>query len=207
MRKVFPVLVAAAAFSAGGTARAQGSPGVHEHDGFFLRMDLGFGGMSTSASDSGLTVEMSGGASQFSVALGGAVVPNLVVAGHLWGATVSSPEVKLNGTSLGAATDATLTLSGVGVNVTYYFMPINVYLSATPSVGVLSARWASGQTSDTEGGFAIRLAVGKEWWVSDNWGIGLDLQYAHSSNKMKNVTNPPTWQTNWVGLAFSATYN
>jgi opacity protein-like surface antigen len=137
--------------------------------------------------------------------LGGAVVENFIIGAHFWGIAVSSPTVEVNGQSLGSISDSTLGLSGFGLNLTYYFMPLNLYLSATPSIGVLSAK-QGGSSSETENGFALRLAVGKEWWVSDNWGIGLNVQYAHSSNKDKG-TNPPTWGSNWFGVAFSATYN
>lgn len=208
MRKSLLSMAALATLGAGGVARAQGVggvPGFHEHDGFFLQMDLGAGPMSSSASSGGFDVELSGTAAQFSMAIGGAVVPNFIVAGHLWGASVSSPDVKVNGQSFGSVSDSTLSLSGIGVNLTYYFMPINIYVSATPSIAGLSVK-QGGQTFDAKNGFAIRLAAGKEWWVSDNWGLGLNLQFAHSSNEDQG-TNPPTWGTNWFGVAFSATYN
>jgi hypothetical protein len=82
-------------------------------------------------------------------------------------------------------------------------MPSNFYFSVTPAIGVVSLN-EGGTTYDTKNGFAIRLAVGKEWWVSDNWGLGLNLQYAHASNESKTGVK---MSTNWAGLAFSATYN
>lgn len=205
MRKLLLAIFVAAALGAAGVARAQGAGGFHEHDGFFLQMDLGVGAMSSKASSGGIDVELSGTAAQFSLVLGGVVAPNFIVGGHLWGVTVSSPDVKVNGSSLGSVSDSSIGLSGVGLNLTYYFMPINIYVSATPSIGVLTAK-QGGNSYDTKNGFAFRLAAGKEWWVSDNWGIGLNLQFAHGSNEDKG-TNPPTWGTNWFGVAFSATYN
>ncbi len=199
------LLVAMTLLAAGTAAQAQGTPrGYHTHDGFALQLDLGLGGMSSSASQGGTDFKLSGTAGEFSVLVGGAVVENLIIGAHFWGVSVSSPTAEVNGQSLGSS-DSTLGLSGFGANITYYIMPVNMYLSASPSVGVLTAK-SGGSSSSTESGFAIRLAVGKEWWVSDNWGIGANLQYAHSSNKDKG-TNPPTWGTNWFGVAFSATYN
>ncbi len=204
MRKILLTMALVLAATSG-VARAQTPRGYHEHDGFFLQMDLGLGAMSSKASSGGTDVELSGTAGQFSIALGGVVAPNFIVAGQLWGVSVSSPDVKVNGQSLGSVSDSSIGLSGIGVNLTYYFMPINIYVSATPSIGVLSAK-QGGNSYDTKNGFAIRLAAGKEWWVSDNWGIGLNLQFAHASNEDKG-TNPPTWATNWFGIALSATYN
>lgn len=203
MSRISLPLIVLTTLATGGIARAQG--GAHEHDGFYLQMDLGVGGMASSTSMLGADFEASGGAGQFSLAIGGAVTRNFVLAGQLWGSSVSEPEVKVNGQSAGTATDATLSLSAIGLNLTYYFMPINIYVSATPSIGTLSVK-QGGQSYDTKSGFAVKLAVGKEWWVSDNWGLGLNLQFAHASNKSEG-TNPPTWATNWIGLALSATYN
>ena len=46
-------------------------------------------------------------------------------------------------------------------------------------------------------------AIGKEWWVGDEWGLGLNGQFALSSNEDEGET----WTTTWVGIAFSATFN
>jgi hypothetical protein len=222
MRKTLLTTIAMITLAFSTLARAQGAPplptpppappverGYHTHDGFFLQMDLGFGSMKSKSdtfTDPFLgagQLEFSGAAGQFGIANGGAVMPNFIVAGHLWGATVSSPDVKFAGNT-GSTTDTTQTLSGIGVNLTYYLMPYNVYLSATPSIGGLTVE--QGNTKfETDSGFAIRLAVGKEWWVSTNWGLGLNLQYAHGSNQDKDGVT--TFGTNWFGAAFSATYN
>jgi len=194
-------IAALSLLSAGGVARAQG---VRQHEEFYLHLDLGGGGMKTSATQGGTELEFSGGAGQFSVAAGYNVVPNFIIAGQLWGLSAGSPDFKINGTKV-PTTDITLELSAVGVNFTYYFMPINIYLSATPSIATATLK-TGGTTFETDNGFAIRLAAGKEWWVSDNWGIGLNVQYAHSSNEDQG-TNPPTWGTDWFGIAFSATYD
>ncbi len=204
MSRILVSLAALALLTTGSIARAQPA-GAHEHDGFFLQLDLGGGGMATTTSILGADLTVSGGAGQLSVAVGGAVARNFILAGQLWGASATEPEVKVNGQSLGSLSDATLSLTAVGLNLTYYFMPINIYVSATPSVGTLSVK-QRGQSADTKSGFALRLAVGKEWWVSVDWGIGLNLQFAHASNQSQG-TNAPTWATNWIGLAFSATYN
>jgi len=194
-------IAALSLLSAGGVARAQG---VHEHEGFYLHLDLGGGGMNTSTTQAGTKLEFSGGAGQFSVAVGYNVVPNFIIAGQLWGVSASSPDFEINGTKV-PTTDITLDLSAVGVNFTYYFMPIDIYLSATPSIATATLK-SGGTEFKTDSGFAIRLAAGKEWWVSDNWALGLNVQYAHSSNEDQGPA-APTWDTDWFGVAFSATYD
>jgi hypothetical protein len=216
MRKFLLTMVAMAVLGAGGAARAQGAPaapaapkGFHTHDGFFLQMDLGLGALSSKSGTFTVPLvgtgelKFSGTAGEFSLALGGALTPNFILAGHFWGMTVTSPDVEFAGQT-GSATDTTQTLSGVGLNLTYYFMPLNVYVSATPSIGMLSLE-SDGSSYETKNGFALRLAVGKEWWVSDNWGLGLNLQYAYAGNDDKDGVT--SWKSNWFGVAFSATYN
>ena len=209
MRGISLTIAALALLAMGSVARAQGS-GFHEHDGFFVQMNLGAGPIGSSASRGGFDFELSGTGGAFSLAIGAAVVPNLIVAGHFWGQGTDSPTVKVNGQSRGTPSQSGLSLTCFGANVTYYFMPIGIYVSATPSLGMLFAQ-AAAQNYGTKNGFALRLAVGKEWWVSHQWGIGLNLQYAHSSNDGDGVTpatsNPPTWKTNAFALVLSATYN
>ncbi|GAC1537636.1 MAG: hypothetical protein NVS2B9_03980 [Myxococcales bacterium] len=49
-------------------------------------------------------------------------------------------------------------------------------------------------------------ALGKEWWGSSHWGLGLAAHLSMSVNQ-ESGTNPPTW-TGWgATVAFSATYN
>ncbi len=203
MRKFLLATMATAVLGWAGVARASGAR--HTHDGLYLNLEGGFGALSSSASQAGTDIKLSGPAGIFGVGLGGSLTPNFVIGGRLWGMLVSSPDVEINGVKYSTTSDTSLDLTGIGLDLTYYVMPLNLYLQATPSVGMLSVK-ESGTSYDTNSGFAIRLAVGKEWWVSDNWGLGLNVQYAHSSNKDKG-TNPPTWGTNWFGVAFSATYN
>lgn len=203
MRKLFMTAVAVAVLGTAGAARAGGLP--HTHDGFYLNLEGGIGGLSSSvtATTTGNDVKVSGAAGVFGLGLGGALTPNFVIGGRLWTTVASNPDVEVNGVS-GSTSDTSLGLTGIGLDLTYYLMPINIYFQATPSIGMLSVK-EQGTSYDFDSGFAIRLAVGKEWWVSDNWGIGLNLQYAHSSNDGKDL--PGTWRTNWFGVAFSGTYN
>jgi hypothetical protein len=51
-------------------------------------------------------------------------------------------------------------------------MPQNAYVSATLAVTRQSLK-LNGTQSDTDTGFGGQLAAGKEWWVSDHWGLGV----------------------------------
>jgi len=190
----------------GGAPRSQAvgaGYGAHQHDGFYLRLDLGAGYMAQSLSD--VDMKISGGAGSFGVALGGAVAENLIVAGHLFTNGIVNPSISSGGTSV-SATDSSSSMVGLGPQLTYYFMPNNVYVSGTLAATRLSLT-NNGVTGNSEWGIGTRLALGKEWWVSDNWGLGLAGLFSWSSNKNDGSAGAPTISTWGLGVAFSATYN
>lgn len=91
--------------------------------------------------------------------------------------------------------------------MTYYFMPSNVYLSG--SLGLANAAIETDfDTFDSDFGYGINLAVGKEWWVSDNWGLGVasHLYYSRIPDAELNGEEPYL-DTVSVALLFSATFN
>lgn len=200
-------LCAAAVLCAGGRAAAQ-APSPHygtfnRHLGFYLNLDLGLGYLGSSASFAGSDFKLSGAAGEFSIAIGGAIQENLILAGQLWGYSASDPEATIDSVSVPGP--ATLTLTGIGVDLVYYVMPANLYLSITPSLTSLSVE-QGGVSESTETGVGLRLAVGKEWWVSERWGVGLNGNLALASNKDKGP-GAPTWGSFAIAVAFSATYN
>jgi len=168
-------------------------PGSRTHDGFFLRMSAGcgWGGQGVSGSMSlpdgsgrvgglGGNGSIAGGALQ----MGGAVARDTILHAHLWGHT-AWPNEQVNGVY------RALFLGGMGIGVTRYFMPMNLFVTAAvgPATGVMALvdSRSGGRHRDrshsTEllAGFGATVSVGNEWWVSDNWAIGVALQldYAH----------------------------
>lgn len=178
------------------------SPGSQQHDGGFFRMSGGVGSMGLETPVQGFAAKLSGTSYAYSFAGGTALADSFLVGGELWGLYLSSPKVEYRGKS-GTASDTSIRLTGVGLSLTYYVMPWNAYVTVVPSLA--SAKVSAGDTTGTsDDGFGIRLAVGKEWWVSDDWGVGLSFQYAHASN---GDGGGGTVTTNWYGVALSATYN
>jgi len=178
----------------------------HRHLGFFLQMDLGIAGQKATWSDSvDGSQKLSGGGGAFSIAIGGAVAENLILAGHLWGYSAFEPDYTVGGQRFSTSgSELSLGLSGIGLNLTYYLMPSNVYLSITPSIATVSLQ-QNGVQVESDSGFGLRLAVGKEWWVSDHWGLGLNGQVAFASNRPggggSNIESAA------FAIAFSASYN
>ena len=140
----------------------------------------------------------------FGIAIGGAVMENLILAGHIYSAVTVNPTVTVNGVSHETTnTDASMT--AIGPELDYYFMPLNLYLSGTVAITKQSVR-VNGIRADTDTGFGAQFAVGKEWWVSDHWGLGLAGRLAWSTNK-DSGSNSPSWDAWGASALFSATYN
>jgi hypothetical protein len=164
-----------------------------------LRFTLGFGLSFAHNSDTEIGFE--GLSAMTSLALGGAVSENLVVQGELYASSNPSPTATLDGEEI-AELDATLNISGLGVGLTYFIMPLNLYLSATLAVG---GAVFDPPTSELEraNGLGINLLVGKEWWVGNDWGIGV-AGHVFLMTLRDEVERPV--QASAYGIAFSATY-
>lgn len=120
--------------------------------------------------------------------------------------TLGEPEKSGSVLISGAAppvNDSATVLAGIGPEVTYYFMPANVYVFATLGFTSLAIIPLGQNSASGHGGFGGRIGAGKEWWVSRRWGLGLVGHATESWNSVNGVTYS-TWS---LGAAFSATYN
>jgi hypothetical protein len=177
-------------------------PGYHTHDGFYLRLALGAGGAWTS----GAGQKYSGGSVAFGAAFGGAITPHLILYGEFIGHTIPNPTFEAFGTS--QSLDADVDILGVGPGVAYYFMPLNLYVSGT--LLLQQVQLSNSNNSDrsfalTKAGIGCSIMVGKEWWVADDWGLGVAAQLLLGSAKDSYVD--ARWTSRGVAIMFSSTYN
>lgn len=173
--------------------------GAPKHDGFFLRFHTGPASLDISLKNSPTSI--GGGGGIFSFALGGAVAENLILFGEMTNILVLDPTVTLDNKDF-QTRNASAGVTAIGPGLSYYFMPINIYLSGT----LLFARTRledEVSTASSEYGVGAKLALGKEWWVSTNWGLGL----AGSATFAQMPDGADTVTSSSYGLMFSATYN
>lgn len=177
---------------------------AYVHDGFFLRLAPGFGWNSTSESFGGNSLKMSGVSGLFNFALGGAVTQDLILQLDVSGVSTSNPKVKLNGVEQSNVSTAATSLVGLGMT---YYMSSNLYV--TGAVGMAeSSNKAGGTTYKTDKGYGVNVIIGKEWWVSDNWGLGLAGQFLYTNCPDKEIAGvKPDVKSTSFGLLLSATYN
>ena len=174
------------------------------HDGFFLRLSAGVGSANSEIEDSGTDVEFSGGTGDGNIAIGAVVARNLAVHGTLFGWVASDPDIDVEGLGSGE-TNGDLDLSGFGAGVTYYFMPVNMYLSGSLGAGQLSFDGDNGFDGESDTGIIGDITLGKEWWVGGSWGLGVAGAFGFHSIPDEGIDE--NWSgTSWA-IRFSATLN
>jgi hypothetical protein len=187
------------------------APGFETHDGLYVRTHLGVGYARMSTTANGSNVVVSGVGLAYGVAVGATIKPNLAVYGTMTGVVIGDPSVEVGGLSF--PSDGTAGTIGLGAGASYYLEPANVYVSGSLLANQLEVSDGKGKTiGKTKWGLGVEGLVGKEWWMSDNWGLGVAGQvlWATMKDQAENGltgTAAPTWTSMSFSLLLSATYN
>lgn len=192
------------------TAQNSTETRVRAHKGFYLSMGLGpvFGNINMKSNELG-EVTYSGTGAVFDFKIGGAIKENLILHGSLMSSSMAGPEVKTSAGSGKSSNNINLGEALIGGGVTYYIMPENILLSGSLGLGNFTV--INNDTNvnvSTERGFGMQIKVGKEWFVSKKWGLGLAATYGKTS-----VNNTPgggvqeILNSNRFGIMFSASLN
>jgi hypothetical protein len=193
-----------------GYTQEQQNAGFHQHDGFFLRFHGGVGsGKMVEEDFLGSDMTLTGLAGVFRCQIGGTVATNLVLFGEMGAFAISDPSMEWQ-TISGTTENVDLSISDIGAGLTYYFMPSNIYLSSTVTLSRDRIELKDlDRAASTEMGFGIYLSVGKEWWVSSDWGLGVAGfgYYSQTTDKDENSQNEYTVNNSVFGVVFSATYH
>ena len=182
--------------------------GARDHaDGFFMRLSAGGGSSKTRIESGDEFMEFSGKASDLNFAFGAIVAPNLALHGTLYGWMMSDPdmEARLSDEDLAGEVDGDFTTGALGIGLTYYLMPANVYFSGTIGRGSMNLDLDGSIDGETDYGLIFDLTIGKEWWVGDGWGLGAALGMTHHSFSDPDVDE--NWSGTSYALRFTATMN
>ena len=168
MKKIISIIAVAVAMAAADP---------QTHDGFFLNLALGLGFQSIDFvvddwqsrpfGESGLSTDLD-------VKIGGRIANNTLLHATLAGSTQSVDDAYDD--------DFKANMSLFGLGATYYF-PNNIFITASLGISQFHANSdniatfyatvsTAADTEDVNAGFGFQVGAGKEWWVSDNWGIG-----------------------------------
>ena len=173
--------------------------GPRDHDGgFFLRLSVGPGGAQTEFGD----LKISGVTGDFDFAIGGVIARNLALHGTIFGWSAADPNLEIGGIS--REIEGTATVSSIGGGVTYYFMPVNLYVSGSAGLAILSVETVFG-AGETDIGPGFGITLGKEWWVGNSWGLGVAGTGGYHSVPEKNIEG--NWSGFNIAVRFTATLN
>ncbi len=185
---------------------AESMEGFHTHDGFFMRVHVGIAATGFSSTQSGIKTNYAGGGSSTGIAIGGVIARDLVLYGAAFGTSTANPDKQVAGTSM-TGDLGNIGVGAIGPGIAYYFEHLNLYVSATFGLAGFSADDNNGfRVDSSRSGTAFELMLGKEWWVSPNWGLGIAGELFTASLKDKNVPGL-TWSAGAASILFSATYN
>lgn len=152
--------------------------GVHLHDGFYLRLDLGYGFMHESAHFTGSGADSSqtesGGAFGFSALFGGTPIVGFAVGGGLL--VAGAPNPKASGDTSVRSAVKSESLAGLVGFADYFINPKGgFHVLGLVGIGSLSftEQGASTNSNYQPGGLLVGAGVGYDFWVSDQWSIGV----------------------------------
>jgi hypothetical protein len=186
--------------------------GSEQHDGFMLRATIGFGGARlTRVGSAALFIaneaEYSGAGLLWSLDVGGSPVDNLVLHGRLAQITIGSPDTTFDGDDQGTIDELSAGALLIGPAVSYYIMPINLYLTAAVGLGVIVVTHDDDEDAEatSDAGVALNFDVGKEFWVNDQWGLGVAGRFWYTAAQDEEAGDAE-FDCIGGGLLFSATY-
>jgi hypothetical protein len=147
-----------------------------------------------------------------SVGIGAALVPNLILNLDFVYASFFDSDLEVDGEDRGDSSHADPRLGvgedqqllGLGIGMTYYFMPLNLYLAGSLGIGRVTFEDHDGDRGASDWGLAGNLMVGKEWWVDGDWGIGVAAQFLLLWVDDEFLGDVNAYA---LSLMFSATYN
>ena len=184
--------------------------GYHRHKGFFLSMSAGpnFAGI-TDVSSGNFDYKFTGTGGQFDLKIGGAIKENLILHATLTSNSLPGPIITSYGSTGKANNNLTIGEAMIGGGITYYIMPVNIFLSGSLGIGDFTLVDTKGDINGTtERGVSMQLKVGKEWWVSRKWGLGVALTYGKTT--LTNGTGSSLEEqlnSSNIGILFNATLN
>jgi len=180
--------------------------GAEEHDGFYFGFlyGMGFGKSRISGSNK---LDVYGFSIMENYDIGYAVVDNFILfTGMGILCTFKSKKYSNENSYSNQSPDDLAIVGGWRFGFRSYLMPENIFVSA--AVAYSKTSFGNDSTSvDAKAGLDYSLAIGKEWWVSDNWGLGVALYGEYGSTSCSDKNYKGNVSNYAIGLAFTATYN
>ncbi len=179
---------------------------AHPTGGLFLQITPGFGAAAAAAKlPDGTNVSLSGFSGTFDLQIGASIAGNFVLAVDLGGTSVVGPTFKAGTMQTTANDDVSWSTAFLGGTAAYYVMPLDLRIAAGLGALRMALDVPHMDLTRSDFGGAAKLAVGKEWWVSRKWGLGINLE-STAGVIPDDATKDKGWGFFSADLAVSATY-
>ena len=195
-RPLSPFLLIAAVAAVPSSAAAQ------RHEGLLLRVTPGISSAAASATVDDQEMSLRGGAGQLGITAGWAITPRLILTAELLGHAILGPDLEIDGDVTETDEDVEWGISYAGLGASYYFRN-NLYLAGSGGPLIMTLDSDELESAETDVGGAARLAVGYEWWVGSEVGLGVAVDLMAGAVP----DDEDMWGVATLGLALSATYN
>lgn len=168
----------------GGTAGAE----PRTHDGFYMQAAVGLGYLTASADVPPIgEISYSGMTTPGGLLLGG-TVGSVAIGGGFFYDLASSPSVEIGGQSF-ETDDASLTLIGLGLFADFYPDPHGgLHFQPFLGWGGLEACAGSSCGGSDPTGLVVAIGGGHDWWVGDEWSIGVMGRLAYAPLKLEDTS-------------------
>lgn len=178
--------------------------GFHQHDGFYLSMALGSASGDIKYGSSNYSAGTSG---TFDFKIGGAINENLILHATLTSIAKTGPKQTIGSITSKLSDNFSVGQAMLGAGLTYYTKS-NFFLSGSVGSGNFSQISKNPTVNvSTDHGLALQLKLGKEWWVSKNWGLGVSAIMQSCSVSTKSIGITEDVSATQFGILFNATFN
>ncbi len=150
---------------------------MRTHDGFYMRLGLGFGYSRVTSSTDDLEWTAKGSGLAMDMLFGGTIANMVAIGGGLVFTGMTSPEYEGDSFNEGPVTDDTgsITTSALGPFVDVFFGPNSGgHAGAMFALGGISL---NDENEDSSSGWGLAVFGGYDFWVSDQWSLGVNARY------------------------------
>jgi hypothetical protein len=183
------------------------------HDGFYLRLSLGVGSLSTSVDHDTSTLadyEASGGAFGFDLLIGGTPTPGLAIGGALLGSVGRDGDIDIEGSSA-QNEEAQLGLAIIGPFIDGFPNPKKgLHFGGTVGFASMTVERGDEMLADADhrgGGFGGAVWAGMGGWVGPDWSLGGLLKLSGAVTRREIEGNAQQGRALEISLMFSALYH
>lgn len=182
--------------------------------GLMFRLGLGVGYGSFGTSLGGTDYRVGGFGVNYNAAIGWGMSDSFAVHIDLNGMSLINP-----GVTSGTGSSSRVTVAAgqsyntgiLGGGFSYYSMPLNVFVTGSVGLALLSVDSSSGTGSSTTVGqsrlgFGASAMIGKEWFIGNGWGIGGAVQVLYALiPDQEYAGTTPIWHNVGAGLNVTLT--